>query len=145
MSIVQPVKQGIKGITLHQPWGYAIVFFGMDFINQHGAAPIAIGSYLAIHNGKTIDEAGHQTLDNFDPTMQFDRPNYEPGVIIAIAKFGGNLTGSKSEWFEGPIGWKLEDVVAIKPVKCRGQQGLWDLPSDVLAQVRANFKAAVSK
>jgi hypothetical protein len=144
MSIVQPVKQGIKGITLGRPWGFAIAYFGKDIENRSWAAPIAIGSYLAIHNGKTIDPVGNEVIDRLDPRMQFDRHD-EAGSIIAIAKFGGNLTGSKSEWFEGPIGWKLEDVVAIEPVKCRGQQGLWDLPSDVLAQVRANFKAAVSK
>lgn len=37
---------------------------------------------------------------------------------------------------EGPVAWVLTEVRALPvPVPCRGAQGLWDVPADVLAKV----------
>jgi len=43
-----------------------------------------------------------------------------------------------SKWYMGPVGWVLDDVVALsKPVPCKGFQGLWNLPADVESAVLA--------
>lgn len=43
-------------------------------------------------------------------------------------------------WFVGPYGWVLSDVVALpEPVPCSGKQGVWSLPADVDAAVRAQL------
>lgn len=49
-----------------------------------------------------------------------------------------------SPWFVGPIGWKLADVVAIAPVPCSGQQGLWMVPVDLLPYVRRAYQQALT-
>lgn len=45
-------------------------------------------------------------------------------------------------WWIGPVGWLLDDVLAIEPVPCRGAQGLWTVPADVEALVRARVEEA---
>lgn len=45
-------------------------------------------------------------------------------------------------WWAGPVGWLLDDVVAIDPVPCRGALGLWSMPADVEAVVRERVAAA---
>ncbi len=143
----------IKGITLHRPWSAAIAYFGKDFENRTWAANIPVGWYLAIHAGSQWDDVGREAVFNFgtlpeNPAIDWDSAFLEDyrdlskGSIIAVARFGGNLTGSASPWFAGPIGWKLEDVTPISPVQVRGQQGLWDLPEDVLRRVRVNYANA---
>jgi hypothetical protein len=39
-------------------------------------------------------------------------------------------------WWAGPVGWLLDDVVAIEPIACAGAQGLWDLELNLENEVR---------
>lgn len=135
----------LSAITLHRPWGWAIASLGKDIENRSWRCPLQPGTLIAIHSGKTWDK----DAADFIRSMGADRPLIEPPTpetdplgIIAIARFDGNLTESESPWFFGPVGWQLSEVVAIAPVPCRGRQGLWQVPSDLLPTVRANYKAA---
>ncbi|KKK79508.1 hypothetical protein LCGC14_2832820, partial [marine sediment metagenome] len=40
-------------------------------------------------------------------------------------------------WFFGPYGWVLADMKAVKPVPCRGFQGLWNIPDPIMAKMAA--------
>jgi len=143
----ESTKQTIKGITLHRPWGYAVAYLGKRVENRTYRCPLPIGSYLAIHNGKKWDEVGAAFVRLMNESELIDNPTDEtdlPGHIIAIAKFVGNVTECDSEWFQPHnVGWLLEDVVAIAPVECKGQQGLWDLSEEVRTQVRVNYREAI--
>ncbi len=56
--------------------------------------------------------------------------------IEIVSGVAGVHVDVDSEWFFGPFGWILQDVVALaKPVPCRGAQGLWQPPADVAARV----------
>jgi Protein of unknown function, DUF488 len=137
------MKQIIRGITLHRPWSYAIAKLSKDIENRSWECPLPIGSYLAIHSGSKWDSAAQQTIEQITGSKitQSDDPS---GNIIAIAKFGGNLTESSSPWFvHGNIGWKLEDIIPIEPIPARGQQGLWELAPELLDRVRINYHAAI--
>lgn len=140
----------IQGVTLYRPWSAAIAYFGKDIENRSWACPVAINSYLAIHAGSTWDESADKYIREFGRLTNPDlvgwksdyldkTKNHHKGAIIAVAQFKGNLTGHPSKWFEGPIGWKLENVLPIEPVYCRGQQNIWDIPEDILKQVRMNY------
>ena len=66
------------------------------------------------------------------------------GAIVGVARFDGIDRALRAEtwpWYVGPCGWRLTNVVAIEPVPCRGAQGLWTLPGDVLVAVRALYLA----
>ena len=66
-------------------------------------------------------------------------------AVVGVAQLVGVETEAPAEvdpWWYGPLGWRLGDVTAIEPVPCRGSQGLWEMPDEVLATVRARWKAA---
>jgi hypothetical protein len=142
--------QQIKGLTLHRPWGNAITDYGKDIENRAWSCPLACGDYLAIHNGAKWDNAASDFIREITgiDEAKLNSEEIMSGAIIAVVEFAGNskdLDPSFNPWFTGPIGWRLRNVVKIDPVRCKGQQGLWNLPDDVLAKVRNNYKEALAR
>lgn len=146
----------MRALTLLQPWAHAVCALGKRVENRTWQPPATcVGQRLAIHAGKawgpteravvtSLVERGHSVPD--------DLPL---GAVVAIATIAGTLTAPLTPeeqeelgaWWLGPIGWVLRDVHALQePVPCRGNQGLWRLPLDVLRAVEAQVPsvAAVS-
>jgi len=76
--------------------------------------------------------------------MTVEAVNSEGRGIVAVCKIAGFLTGLPRGWFAGSpgYGWQLRDVTVLaQPVPCKGAQGLWPVPDDVLAAVRAQIQA----
>ena len=126
----------MKAITLYRPWSYAVAHLGKDIENRSWKCPLPIGSNLAIHSGQKWDKQGAEWIKN---TLGLQLPKEEeiqPGQIICVITFGGNLTESESKWFFGPYGWALEDAFVLpEPVPCKGAQGLWSIPAHELSLV----------
>jgi hypothetical protein len=138
------VKQ-IRGLTLQGPWDY-FIFQDKDVENRTWQPPAdMIGHYLAIHVGQGYDDEGARWIQKrFGvevPGLTLGMKQRK-GVIVGVVRLAGVVTQSDSPWFFGPFGWQLEDKVAIEPVKCSGKLKLWELPDDVLEQVRVNWLAA---
>ena len=134
----------IRGLTLIRPWAWAVAYAGKDVENRTWEPPRAmVGGFLAIHAGKKWDEDAAQGM-RFDLGIDVPEEEDHPsGVIVAVARLAGvQHEAFGNQWFCGPVGWQLRDVVRIEPVPCKGAQGLWTLPHDVLALVRARFAAA---
>ena len=56
--------------------------------------------------------------------------------VLSTLPGARDLAGSPGPWFVGPCGWVLADVVTLaEPVPCKGAQGLWTVPPDVLAKI----------
>ena len=150
----------MKALTIRHPWPWAICCITESCnpkrIENRTWKPsptqLPPGVKFAIHAGKMpsvieIQEAfeGMAAMDAIDeytntPTMAELRTM--ESAIVAVATFGGIVTerDCKSRWFCGPYGWVLKDVIVLpEPVKCRGAQGLWNVPPDVLAKMRAQF------
>ena len=149
----------MKALTVRIPWPWAICYLGKPVENRDwrpSKTQLAPGEKFALHAGKMpsaieIEEAfeGMFAMDVINeetklPTIAELRK--QESSIVAVATFGGAATLHSSRWFVGAYGWKLfgvdEDVPLIllpEPVKCRGAQGLWEVPSDVLAKMRAQF------
>lgn len=141
-------KRTIKALTFHGPWVHAIIEAGKDVENRDYPCYLKPGDYIALHAGKVYDWQGAISIGLI--TRELGRPytppverDYKAGFIYGVAQFAGNVEDSDSPWFFGDYGWKLTNVVAIEPVACRGAQHLFDLPADVLANVRRNYKAAI--
>ena len=51
------MKEIIKAVTLHRPWGNAIAdpHYGKNIENRTWKCPLPFGSFLAIHNGSKWD------------------------------------------------------------------------------------------
>lgn len=60
-------------------------------------------------------------------------------AIVCTAVLLGADTEQRTPWdVPGAVHWRLGDVVRLRePVSCRGAQGLWTVPEDVAAAVRA--------
>lgn len=133
----------IRGLTLIRPWGYAIAHLGKDVENRTWNCYLKPGDFIAIHNGMKWDDSALECIqDCMGVAGSVTKETDKSSQIIAVAQFVGNVTESDSTWFVGPVGWQLRDVTPISPVDCKGKQGLWNLPGNVLAQVRANYDLA---
>jgi hypothetical protein len=138
-------KQQIRGLTVHRPWGFQIAYNDKNIENRSWDCPLPIDSFIAIHNGKKWDSDGARWLESKGYSFSGKDSAHDPaGAIIAVAVFKGNVTESKSQWYQkGSIGWQLDNIVTIPPIFCKGQQGLWHLDRDVLEQVRTSYAAKV--
>lgn len=126
----------MKALTIRQPWAQAIADGHKPLENRTWRPrSLPLGSPLAIHAGLAFeDTAVGQIADLAGVT--YDRTTAPGGVIVAVARLEGLVEESPSPWFCGPIGWRLGAVQAVSPpVPCKGGQGLWDVPRDVLAQL----------
>jgi hypothetical protein len=113
-----------------------------------------MGKRIALHAGKGWDERAEQYLP---PGMGTE---WEPWLIkeegiIGTARVTGWVHIDKPWWegpdhltpgayqearnspfFFGPYGWILEDVrELVRSVPCRGKQGLWHIPEELLSAV----------
>lgn len=64
------------------------------------------------------------------------------GCLVALATVDGfaggpeELPREQRPWWVGPVGWVLRDVRPLpRPLACRGQQGLWPVPGELVHQV----------
>jgi hypothetical protein len=137
----------IKGLTLKRPWGWAIKNLDKRVENRSQRCFLDPGDYIAFHNGKKWDSEGASFLDEINPSGLMENPTEaddEPGLIVCIARFVGNIDQSDSEWFFGPWGWIFDNVVPIDNVRVeKGQQGLWNLSPETLISVREQYRKNV--
>ena len=120
----------IRGLTLHQPWAYAIARLGKNIENRSWDPPGSMkGQLIAIHAGKGVDLSGLAQLEG--EGLEVPQP-FQQSCIVAVAQLVDVIHGRSGEWNmwycgEGP-GWVLENVVALKkPIYCGGKQGLWEV------------------
>lgn len=133
----------MKGLTLHQPWAWAVTDLGKDVENRMWPPPAhAIRREIAIHAGLRIDAGAvlHLRECGYDPPTQ----GWARGVVVAVAILGGVRAPYSGDggWHEfGCWGWVLANVRVLRePVRCLGAQGLWTLPPDVEAAVRRQLE-----
>lgn len=135
----------IKAITVQQPWAYCIAA-GFKPEENRGWTTKYRGP-LAIHAGKTVDEASirmvKEMLDEMGASTPETRAPHDhlkaTGAVVAIVDLTGICTDSGrchcSMWAAvGQNHWKLANVRPFaEPVPARGAQGLWDIDLAVAA------------
>lgn len=138
----------MKAITLHRPWPYCITMpeNWKNIENRRWRMPTQYEDQdVAIHAGQVWDEDAARFLcgNRINGTSyRFSADRCPSGVIVAVVKFERSVTHSSSPWFCGPYGWPIYDRrVLPEPVSCRGAQGLWTVPVDIEAQIRAKLEA----
>ncbi len=66
---------------------------------------------------------------------------HESGRVLGPISVERAAAIRRDPFWVGPWGWVLDDVQALlEPVPCRGAQGLWTLPANVEAAVRAAWR-----
>lgn len=146
----------LSAITLWRPWSDAIARGPKRVENRTWPPPSTIiGKVVAIHAGKKYD-AGNWPMPDFSPPSK----ERSPIGIVGVARIVGAvaspvnyhvasgihqqriLDALDDEWFAGPWGWVLQDVVAIEPVECQGAMGLWRVPPSIREEVFARVAKA---
>ena len=143
----------MKAISLWQPWA-TLMAVGAKAVETRSWAPrgLRVGDRFAIHAAKKQD-ADSLFLCVEEPfrTVLVERAGIEfvrdlPfGAIVATVQLGGvyrteSIRDSLSEderafgdYRDGRYGWFTVDCRRLaEPIPCRGAQGLWDVPADLL-------------
>ncbi len=146
----------MRALTLWQPWAWAMSI-GLKRIENRSWEPPAwlLGEHFALHASMKWDRASHETLEGAlipraqEPDVP-DRLELVYGAVVATCRLSLVVTSADAaekhagfdqrRWFMGPYGWVVGDVRQLAaPVSCRGYQGLWNLPPDVLEKVQAQL------
>lgn len=138
----------LHAITLHRPWAWAIAHSTKRVENRTWKPTIPMGSYIAIHAGKTWDEEGSTAVAL--RTRCMPEPEQQPTGIVAVARLARVIDCAREDvpedqapWTVGPFAWLLDDVVALETaVACAGKQGLWPVEGALLVSVRSAWAAA---
>ncbi|NEQ96336.1 MAG: hypothetical protein F6K30_06370 [Cyanothece sp. SIO2G6] len=150
--------QPLYVFTTYRPWSAVIAHHGNSVENCfHCCRVVPPGNLIAVHVGKTWDASSGSLIHSLKGVHL--QPQDCPTGIVAIARFLGNLVPNQhcgelepyrqSDWYQGGIGWVWADVVAINPVSCPGQQGIWPITTDnpnapnLLTQVHAAYRRSV--
>lgn len=112
----------MKALTICQPYAHLIVIG--EKIVEFRTWPTAYRGPLAIHAGKSrswLEEGDEKQY----PAMSF-------GAIVGIAELIECETSGDGDW-----DWHLADVrKLVTPIPYKGQRGLFDIPDEVLAEIR---------
>lgn len=153
----------MKALSLSQPWCWAVLHAGKHVENRSWQPPIAmIDQQIAIHAAKSWDDKAvymsAATLTPLTPvgyllghgidTFPSRRASYDESALVGLATIdrivttADTLAEDQKRWFFGPFGWVLKNVLALpRPIACAGKQGLWNVPEDVLGQIREQAAA----
>lgn len=146
-------------LTLKHPWPFAILRLGKRIENRAWRPPASLlrpGDWFALHGGAV--PTGRDDLEEIADVarglISDCRPPLGPGEditlgdaiipgIFAVCRLGPVFTSSPDYWFDGPFGWRLDDLVPLpEPVPCRGAQKLWSVPEAAVRTVREGFRRA---
>ncbi len=145
----------MKALTLYPPWGYLIPDpKGLETRSWD----TKYRGWLAIHVGRKWTKEGmlygrhpaveHAVLRILRETGWSELPL---SAIVAVGHVAGVIPTERfrcptdqSLWGDygpGRYVWILEGVHRLRaPIDCPGKQGLWDVPEEVVARIRAEWK-----
>lgn len=171
LTLIQPwaelIVRGPKRVE-NRSWAPRGMAVG-DYLAIHAGAKLDVGAWNGAV--ETADAAGLleslpvlQGYDDLPEPARGDRFGAHRArsyctkavpysAIVGVARLAGVETEkaprdpwcfdpNSDPWFFGPVGWRLDKVVAIDPVPCAGAQGLWTMPPDVLVEVRERWGRA---
>ena len=131
---------------------YAIlIMMGVKKVENRSAMPVPAKGRCAVSCSKSFckEEFGRfvtWAAENL-PEEDFERlPSWSdvrdwPGKVVGCCDYSlrGRDAPAPKEWDEGcPYWWELSEVVAFdRPIPCRGNVGMWQLPPTLAARVTA--------
>lgn len=138
----------IRGLTLWEPWATLIALGEKRYETRRWRR--AWRGWLAIHASKKwnaeltaqcLEEPYRTALAGYGINRSFPL-----GCIVAVAQVVGYIETTRAhisdkerafgDWSPDRWGWKLSNVVRLdEPIPCRGSQGLWVVPDEIVAQL----------
>jgi hypothetical protein len=156
-------KPTLRALTVRQPWAFAITHGGKRIENRGWKYPPTYRGPLAVHAGAAIDavdrDRGEYAIRRVAelsglPVRAVREGAKLRGAVVAVAQLADVCSAAFVGGYErtprcGCAPWAVSqqqhlvlaaDVrVLPHPVPCKGALGLWYLPGDVDAEVRAQL------
>jgi hypothetical protein len=130
----------LRGLTLHQPWNWAILHGGKTWENRPVRLPETMRNrWIALHAGKVWDDTARGRFAIGWPP----REETPTAAITGLVRFsyGTSPEAAGSPWAFGPWCYRVSDVLVLpQPVPCRGMQGWWPVPAGVIAAIAAQVR-----
>jgi hypothetical protein len=124
--------QGMKALSIRQPWAWAVIHAGKDIENRSQAATRvmkhAVGQRIFIHAAKSFNRMDFEDSRDFLQGLGIEPPERESlafGGVIGSVSLAGIVTRSRSRWFSGPCGLQLADPRPCPFFEVRGQLNLF--------------------
>ena len=133
-----PSTNIIHAITLHQPWGAAILH-GSKRVENRGWAlkiPDEGGRWLALHYGGRWSPDGVGLVRRLHPDLPL--PRQTPGIygLMRVDAIEGAEERADDPWAFGPCCWVIGAVITLPmPILCPGKHGLWRLSPEQVEAV----------
>jgi ASCH domain len=125
----------MKVIVVRQPWAGLIVNGFKDIENRSWKTryrgPLLIQASAGLPTKRKLEE-----FRLFAGKRGVDLPEeFETGGVVGMVQLKDCVTGSRSQWFEGPVGWVLTNPTKLPFVPLKGQLGLFDPPRTVVERL----------
>ena len=144
----------MKALSLTRPWPFAFLN-GPERLrkrieNRTWRPPDKIiGRQILLHAAKSWDENGREFISKVLGVPVPDKRASQQSVLFARCTVEGSIESwdqsrffdclgpEQEQWFFGPHGWILSDLIAIpRPIFCTGRLGLWDVPASLWQNVK---------
>jgi hypothetical protein len=125
-------------LTIKQPWAAAIVAGAKRIENRSWRPGSPLPLQIALHAGFRVDQDGLA----FCRSMGVPVEDLPAGAIVAVATVVDIVDSSADPWWRGPLGWLLENVVAIEPIPCAGRLRLWTPSTHIQRAISCRLAAA---
>lgn len=138
----------LAGLTLWQPWAWAILEAGKPVENRTWELPSWIrGKWVALHAGVGSTKRNRaEDLEWIRDVFNVEVPPPETLVmraVVGLVKFGGarRVRGELGSWEQGPWAWDVVGKFRLpSPLTMNGAQGFWKVAPDVTQQVLAQVE-----
>jgi hypothetical protein len=124
----------MKALSIRQPWAWLIVNGYKDVENRTWESRFR-GEFL-IHAGKTFYKEDYHWLKAAMPDLPLPPVDkLECGGIVGKATMVDCVTNSSSDWFEGPIGFVLENAEPVKFIPLSGRLNFFNVDDSLLNDI----------
>ena len=130
------MTQRVMCLSVRQPWAW---LFALGYKNiENRTWHTRYRGPLLIHASKGLTHEEYRTCDRYASSLFVAIPPFdalERGGIVGMATLVDCVYQHDSPWFDGPVGWVLQDARPVPMVPCAGQLGLFEVSATVFSLV----------
>lgn len=116
----------MKTLSIKQPWAWLIVNGYKDIENRTWKTHVR--GKILVHAGKSFNMDGYEDVKDYFPEIPIPEiKDFKRGGIVGETTIIDCVESSRSHWFSGPIGFKLEDSKPLPFMPYKGQLGFFDV------------------
>jgi hypothetical protein len=126
------IVRRMKALSVKQPWACAIINNGKNIENRTKCTKLR--GRVAIHASLQRSHKLKSPLVRISPRQKKNGcAEQSSGLLILLIA----LRSTAQKWFKGPFGYVLANPRSLlKPVRCKGALGFWEIPPNILRGCR---------